>query len=108
MSLTQCGWIKIMLLKYHEEDVNKGFVKLEDYTEELRKSNNSSSVILKIEKGSQVSKRIYIYFVALRKRFNVGYKHAIGLDGCFLIGSLIGETLSVIGRDINNQKFLVA
>lgn len=44
----------------------------------------------------------------MRRGFLNGYRKIIGPDGCFLKGYVKGELLTAIGRDDNNQMFLLA
>ncbi|KAK8565144.1 hypothetical protein V6N12_058718 [Hibiscus sabdariffa] len=53
-------------------------------------------------------RRLYVCFGALKEGFKRYCRHVIGVDGCFLKGSLKGEILSIVGRDSNNQIFLIA
>ncbi|GJY09764.1 zinc finger, PMZ-type containing protein [Tanacetum coccineum] len=45
---------------------------------------------------------------ALKDGWNEGCKKVIGLDGCFLKGTIKGELLIAMVRDANNQMFLIA
>ena len=47
-------------------------------------------------------------FCCPKRRFLGGFKHIIGLDGYFLKGLVKGQLLVAIGRDGNNQMFLIA
>ena len=38
----------------------------------------------------------------------MGCRKVIGLDGCFLKGTIKGELLTAMGRDANNQMFPIA
>ncbi|WOL05655.1 hypothetical protein Cni_G14384 [Canna indica] len=52
--------------------------------------------------------RLYIGFDALRNGFLHGCRPIIGFDGYFLKIFLVGQLLSAIGRDDNNQIFPIA
>ncbi|XVE98702.1 hypothetical protein REPUB_Repub03eG0130600 [Reevesia pubescens] len=54
-----------------------------------------------------IFQRYYICFNALKTRLYNGCRHFLGLDGCFLKALTKGELLVVVGRDGNNQMFLV-
>ncbi|KAK8516527.1 hypothetical protein V6N12_038767 [Hibiscus sabdariffa] len=50
-------------------------------------------------------RRLYVCFGALKEGFKRYCTPVIGVNGCFLKGSLKGEIMSVVDRDINNQIF---
>ncbi|WOL10979.1 hypothetical protein Cni_G19740 [Canna indica] len=52
-------------------------------------------------------KRIFVGFDALKEGFLGGCRPVISLDGCFLKSKAGGQLLSAVGRDGNNQMFLV-
>ena len=60
------------------------------------------------EYGFHVFQRIYVCFDACKKDFIVGCRKVIGVDGCFFKGACNGELICAIGRDANNQIYLVA
>ena len=88
------------------------FSRLRDYADECLNQNPSSTVMIKTERTVPTSppffQRIYFCFAALKEGFKAGCRKIIGLDGCFLKGSLKGEILSTVGRDANNQMYHVA
>nr|GEV48523.1 hypothetical protein CTI12_AA159120 [Tanacetum cinerariifolium] len=45
---------------------------------------------------------------AMKDGWIAGYRKVIGLDGCFLKGTIKGEFLTTMGRDANNQIFSIA
>nr|KAJ0209363.1 hypothetical protein LSAT_V11C400159180 [Lactuca sativa] len=49
--------------------------------------------------------RFYIGFKAICEGWEKGCRKVIGLDGCFLKGTIKGELLISIGRDANNQVY---
>ena len=55
-----------------------------------------------------VFQRIYVCFDACKKDFIAGCRKVIGVDGCFFKGACNGELICAIGRDANNQIYLVA
>ncbi|MBA0630022.1 hypothetical protein Godav_002157 [Gossypium davidsonii] len=52
-------------------------------------------------------KRFYVYFETLKRVWKEGYKPILGLDDCFLKGPFKSEMLFAIGRNGNNQMYLV-
>ncbi|CAN1292145.1 hypothetical protein LINPERPRIM_LOCUS21435 [Linum perenne] len=52
--------------------------------------------------------RMYICFDSLKKGFLVGCRKIISLDGCFLKGLCKGELLTAVGRDANDQMYIIA
>ncbi|GJS16985.1 hypothetical protein Tco_0411457 [Tanacetum coccineum] len=46
--------------------------------------------------------------VAMKDGWTAGCRKVIGLDGCFLKGTINGELLTAMGRDANNQMFPIA
>ena len=44
----------------------------------------------------------------MKDGWTVGCRKVIGLDGCFLKGTIKGELLTAMGRDANNQMFPIA
>ncbi|MBA0608850.1 hypothetical protein Godav_021019, partial [Gossypium davidsonii] len=53
-------------------------------------------------------KRFYVCFEALKRGWKEGCRPVLGLDGCFLKGPFKCKLLAVVGRDGNNQMYLVA
>lgn len=92
-------------------DVTKGqYQKLYNYQQELLRTNPGSTVVINRVIGIEppVFKRIYICLDGCKKGFMAGCRKVIGLDGCFFKGSTNGELLCAIGRDANNQMYLIA
>ncbi|GJV82248.1 transposon protein, mutator sub-class [Tanacetum coccineum] len=79
---SQCKRAKAIVIKGLEKDVLHEYRKLNDYARALVDTNPRSSVDIEIEQ--------------------------IGLDGCFLKGVVKGMLLTAVGKDPNNQMFLVA
>nr|GEZ59808.1 hypothetical protein [Tanacetum cinerariifolium] len=58
--------------------------------------------------GDNHFKRIYVCFKGVKDSWLAGCRKVIGLDGCFLKQTCIGELLVAMGRDTNNQMYLIA
>ncbi|KAK8613128.1 hypothetical protein V6N13_100901 [Hibiscus sabdariffa] len=86
--------------------------KLFDYVLALRTADPNGSFDLVVERPTTADmpkfRRLYVCFGALKERFKRYCRPVIGVDGCFLKGSLKGEILSAVGRDGNNQIFPIA
>nr|GEW53578.1 reverse transcriptase domain-containing protein [Tanacetum cinerariifolium] len=53
-------------------------------------------------------KRMYVCLAAIRKGLLNGCRKYLGLDGCFLKGVVKGMLLTAVGKDPNNQMYLLA
>ena len=53
-------------------------------------------------------KRLYVSLAAMKRGFLEGWKPIIGVDGCFLNGPFKGQLLFIVGRDGNNNMYLIA
>ncbi|WOK91783.1 hypothetical protein Cni_G00474 [Canna indica] len=96
-----------MILETLEEHYNL----VPSYIAELKSVDMNNFFDLQVERGPNLEaifKRFYVGFEALRSGFLRGYRLVISLDGCFLKTQIRGQLLSVIGRDENNQMFLIA
>ncbi|XP_056159542.1 uncharacterized protein LOC130135140 [Syzygium oleosum] len=100
--------MKKILGRYKEE-----YGQIWEYAGECRLQNPGSRVYVEVVErplpnhGTNFD-RIYICFDACKRGFVAGCRRVIGLDGCFLKGVCKGELLAAIGRDGNNQMFLIA
>ncbi|KAL4335024.1 hypothetical protein GQ457_07G004420 [Hibiscus cannabinus] len=87
-------------------------LRLFDYVLALRTADPDGSFDLVVERPTVIDipkfRRLYVCFGALKEGFKRYCRHVIGVDGCFLKGSLKGEILSAVGRDSNNQIFPIA
>ncbi|GJZ67477.1 hypothetical protein Tco_0630717 [Tanacetum coccineum] len=82
-----------------------------DYTDQLLKTNPGSTVKLDVDDisgGKTYFRRFYVCFKAMKDGWTKGCRKVIGLDGCFLKGTIKGELLTAMGRDANNQMFPIA
>ncbi|GJV86890.1 hypothetical protein Tco_1530828 [Tanacetum coccineum] len=87
VSLGQVRRAKQRALYDFEGGLIEHYGKLWDYRDQLLKTNPGSTVKLMLMKSS---------------------RKVIGLDGCFLKGTINGELLTAMGRDANNQMFPIA
>nr|GMC95928.1 uncharacterized protein LOC109185560 [Ipomoea batatas] len=90
------------------------FMLLNDYCEELRRSNHVTTVKMKLDGEFSVNGRprflrLYICFGACKEGFLRGCRPFFGLDGCHLKGCQKGgQLLSVVGVDGDNCMFPIA
>ncbi|KAK4411440.1 hypothetical protein Sango_0217000 [Sesamum angolense] len=106
------NWIKDKYLQKFKSDPKrnvKGFrvdiinelrySRLWDYSEEIRKTNPGSTVIVGTEQvdGEERFSRFYVCFGALKAGFKAGCRPIIGVDGCHLKGPNGGILLTAIG-----------
>ncbi|KAL4348962.1 hypothetical protein GQ457_17G000560 [Hibiscus cannabinus] len=93
-------------------NISHEFNKLFDYVLALRIADPDGSFDLVVERPTATDipkfRRFYVCFGALKEGFKRYCRPVIGVDGCFLKGSLKGEILSAVGKDSNNQIFPVA
>ncbi|KAL4379129.1 hypothetical protein GQ457_02G013030 [Hibiscus cannabinus] len=93
-------------------NISHEFNKLFDYVLALRIVDPDGSFDLVVERPTATDipkfRRFYVCFGALKEGFKRYCRPVIGVDGCFLKGSLKGEILSAVGKDSNNQIFPVA
>ena len=112
MSLTQIRRAKLLPIEKFQGDLFEEYGRLWDYLNEIERSNPGSTTQLKFNRPSPkllpIFERLYISFDCLKKGCLRGCRKIIGLDGCFLKGTIKGELLAAVGRDENNQMFPVA
>ncbi|XP_050211777.1 uncharacterized protein LOC126661938 [Mercurialis annua] len=108
MTDIKCKRVKIILLEELEGDYLEEYGLLCDSREELLATNPGTTVDLLTDGNTNQFRDIYICFDALKKGWKAGCRPVIGLDGCFLKTVCKGELLTAIGRDGNNQRFLIA
>ncbi|XP_019173229.1 PREDICTED: uncharacterized protein LOC109168401 [Ipomoea nil] len=90
------------------------FKMLNDYCDELKRSNPGSTVKMKLDSQFSVNGRprflrLYVCFAACKDGFLRGCRPIFGLDGCHLKGSQKGgQLLSAIGLDGDNCMFPIA
>nr|GLL42269.1 uncharacterized protein LOC109154411 [Ipomoea trifida] len=90
------------------------FMLLNDYIEELRRSNPGTTVKMKLDSEFTVNGRprflrLYICFAACKEGFLRGCRPFFGLDGCHLKGCQKGrQLLSAVGLNGDNCMFPIA
>jgi hypothetical protein len=93
-------------------DYKESYGRLWDYAATLQKTNEGSCVVVKVVRTIPISpaifQRMYVSFAAMKKGFKEGCRPFIGLDGCHLKGPYRGQLLSAIGRDGNDNIYLIA
>ncbi|GJR07382.1 hypothetical protein Tco_0530366 [Tanacetum coccineum] len=111
VSLGQVRRAKQRALYDFEGGLIEHYGKLWDYRDQLLKTNPGSTVKLDVDEvsgGKTYFKRFYVCFKAMKDGWTAGCRKVIGLDGCFLKGTIKGELLTAMGRDANNQMFPIA
>ncbi|KAK8519730.1 hypothetical protein V6N11_064881 [Hibiscus sabdariffa] len=88
------------------------FSELFDYFYALRIVDPEDTFDLIVMRPNNVDnpkhRRLYFCFSALKEYFKKYCKHVLGLDGCYLKWAFKGDIMSTMGRDNNNQIFLIA
>ncbi|XP_016652612.1 PREDICTED: uncharacterized protein LOC107881976 [Prunus mume] len=86
------------------------YARLWDSTEELKKTNKGSTVIIKNKMKGNVSvfERIYVCLEACKRGFLAGCRPLIGIDGCHLKGPYTWQVLTIVGVDGNNGLYPVS
>ncbi|KAE8720090.1 hypothetical protein F3Y22_tig00109919pilonHSYRG00056 [Hibiscus syriacus] len=99
---------------YYDSDDHGSLIMSDDdehEEDELRSKNPGSTIKMAVNKVSDNSpphfKRFYVCFDAMKRGWKEGCKSIIGVDGCFLKGLFKGILLSTIGRDANDQMYLI-
>ncbi|KAK2654206.1 hypothetical protein Ddye_014062 [Dipteronia dyeriana] len=92
--------------------VKEQYSKLREYYTEIKRMNPESLVIIKcsISPGcaNLMFQRLYMCLGALKKGWKEGCRPILGLDGCFIKGHHVGQFLTAIRVDPNNQMYHVA
>ena len=63
---------------------------------------------MKIQTVNDMFKRMYVCLDACKRGFLVGCRPLIGIDGCHLKGTTEGQLLVAVGKDGNDNIFLIA
>lgn len=81
-----------------------------DYATEIRRANPGSHIEVYVEPQHDdivVFDKLYVIFKDVMDGWLDGRIKVIEVDGCFLKGICIGELLSLVGRDVNNNFFIL-
>ncbi|CAN1131398.1 hypothetical protein LINPERHAP2_LOCUS6379, partial [Linum perenne] len=112
VSLMQCSRAKKLVLKKTFGAYEAEYAILRTYAEEILRISPGSSVKIMVDTNNPNNvhhfQRMYICFDSLKKGFLVGCRKIISLDGCFLKGLCKGELLTAVGRDANDQMYIIA
>nr|GEX16555.1 hypothetical protein [Tanacetum cinerariifolium] len=111
VSVRQCKRAKQLALFDHDGELIKHYAKLYHYRQALLDSNHGSTcalVVVESDNRSVSFKRMCICFKGVKDGWLAGCRKVIGLDGCFLKHTCRGELLTAMGRDANNQIYLIA
>ncbi|KAK2658428.1 hypothetical protein Ddye_004961 [Dipteronia dyeriana] len=91
--------------------VKEQYSKLREYRTKIKMMNPDSSVIIKCSTSSGCANlmfyRLYMCLGAFKKGCKKGCRPILGLDYCFIKGYHVGQLLTVIGVDPNNQMYPV-
>ncbi|CAI9288124.1 unnamed protein product [Lactuca saligna] len=106
----QCQRARAKALFLIEGKLSDHYAKVLDYGQEILRSNPGSTVNIGVKSNPNGNyfQCICICFKALKDGWNNSCRRVIGLDGCFLKGRVKGELLSAIGRDANDEIYLIA
>ncbi|CAL2248310.1 unnamed protein product [Prunus armeniaca] len=85
----------------------KQYELLWDYATKLKRTNVDSIVIIKCELEGERPRfqRIYICLAAVKQGFLRGCRPVIGFDACHIKGHHLGQLLSAVGVDPNNDMY---
>lgn len=107
----QCKRAKSRAIYDYLQSQTTHYEKIWDYGAAIVQSNPGSTVDINVQTfpdGKQVFKRFYVCFHSLKEGWLAGCRKVIGLDGCFLKGIAVGQLLTAVGRDANNQVYPIA
>jgi len=106
VSEAKCKRAKRIVMERIVDGTNGEFSRVYDYHMELVRSNPGSTVSVTLNPDvtdRPVFERIYVCLEGCKRGFLAGCRRVVGLDGCFLKGTVSGQILCAIGRDPNNQ-----
>ena len=83
---------------------------IRDYLYEIYKKNPGITIKVKTFKDGDdhLFEFLQIWLRALKRGFLDGYGRVISVDACLLKGPWNGQVFIVVGRDANNQVYLIA
>jgi hypothetical protein len=77
-----------------------------------RSTNVGNCLILMVERPMPEVpcrfQRLYVSLAAMKNGFKEGCRLVVGVDACFLKGHYKGQLMAAVGRDANNNMFLIA
>ena len=98
--------------KMIQGSVEDQYSKVRDYGAEIMRTNPGNTVSLKCytKEGEENPRfqKLYICLDALNKGWKEGCRPILGLDGCHTKVVHLGQLLTAVGIDPNNQMYLVA
>ena len=103
---SKCQSARQIMLHIISDEYAEQFTRMFDYAEELRESNPGSTVILGTK--DKVFEKFYTCFEAQKSGWKNACRRVIHLDGTFLKGRMKGQLLTAVGRDPNDQIFVIA
>ncbi|CAL9006347.1 unnamed protein product [Prunus brigantina] len=101
---------KKLAKKVIKDSYKEQFERLRDYTEQIKKTNLGSTMVIKTELvgDDALFEWIYIRLAGSKKGFLEGCRLVVGVDGCHLKGPYSGQILTTVGVDGNNGMFPLA
>ncbi|WMV25936.1 hypothetical protein MTR67_019321 [Solanum verrucosum] len=109
---TLCYRAKQRIMKENMGDWKVEFARLCYYADMIKQTNPGSFCWVKIDKETEPGKNLFVYFYVCFHAFKQGWlegcRNIIGFDGCFLKGACKGELLVAVGKNGNNQMYLIA
>ncbi|KAK8544351.1 hypothetical protein V6N13_056133 [Hibiscus sabdariffa] len=112
LTKTVCSRARMWAVNQIRGSVKKEFNRLYDYVFALREADPIGTFDLMVERptpnDTPIFRRLYVCFTGLKEGFIRYCRPVLCLDGCYLKGPLKGEILADVGRDGNNQIFLIA
>ncbi|XP_048603597.1 uncharacterized protein LOC106426549 [Brassica napus] len=103
---TKCQSARQIMLHIISDEYAEQFTRMYDYVEELKKTNPGSTFILGTKE--RVFEKFYTCFQAQKIGWKSACRRIIHLDGTFLKGHMKGQLLTAVGRDPNNQMYIIA
>ncbi|GKC94750.1 pentatricopeptide repeat-containing protein [Tanacetum coccineum] len=108
---TQCRHAKRWALSEGETTIKDHYAYIRSYGKAILESNHGSIVKVGVTvnlDSKTYFDRFYICFKGLKEGWKLGCRNVIALDGCFRNKPNVGEILTAIGQDRNNNIFPVA
>ncbi|KAI5342935.1 hypothetical protein L3X38_010811 [Prunus dulcis] len=106
VSTYQCYKAKRKAQTLIEGTYAQQYEKLWEYCEEIRQTNNDSSMLMKVDPPH--FQRFYVCLDACKKGFTTGCRPLIGVDACHLKGTFQGQLLVAVDIDATDNKYPIA